>query len=307
MTGCGFMPFSGKNQTRTQNSSQKTLPANPRELAKPALPADGFQTDPLPPLKQDINFDPLATTKPLEARPGGSLGVLGLNLDTYFSGNMEDPIARIERVERAVSAMNRDMKTIAQPIQRLVAIESDIQELVGQLESLLENEPAPMAGSNPASSNSSMYSQELASTGPPTAIAPPMQKQYTPPAPAAKTWPADSGGSKVLDVRLGEHKDKTRIVFDVTGKANMRFDIDNAENLLVVELPGTGWSTAMSKANLKSPLIAAYSVQPTADNGSRIIIQLKHPANVIYNGTYPPNGNKKHRLVLDLRSTSVHK
>lgn len=313
LTGCGNMPF-GKNRTASAPAAQQqTTEIDPRTLARPASAEEGFSLDALPPLHNPGTelFDPLGQITPLEARPGGSLGVLGFNLDSYFSEDLKDPMARIERVERAVSAMNRDLKTIAAPIQRLVAVEGDIQELVKQLETLLSNEPAPTAARSAAAYYPPPAEQPRATTGPPAALAAQPQYAQAPPVnQMAKTIPPPmTGGTvQVMQMRLGEHPDKTRIVMDVNGPAAFRHDLDNSENLLVIELPTSGWAAAREMRNLKSPLISSYSVQPLGDKGSRVIVQLKQAASVVYEGTLAPNRNSKnHRLILDLKSGAVHK
>ena len=46
-------------------------------------------------------------------------------------------------------------------------------------------------------------------------------------------------GATVTGIRVGQHPDKVRIVFDVTAKTNYRADLDNGENI-VAHVPNTG-------------------------------------------------------------------
>lgn len=112
-----------------------------------------------------------------------------------------------------------------------------------------------------------------------------------------KTVSTSSGAANVKKLRIGEHTDKTRIVFDLNRMTSYRYDLDNNEKLLIVEFPDAAWSARTQWSSSKAPLLASYSVQPM-DNGtgSRIIIQLKKTAGVVYEDTLkgPP------RIVIDV-------
>jgi hypothetical protein len=231
----------------------------------------------------------------------------GVNLENLFAENIKDPVDRVKRVENAVIELRRDFDSVLPAIVRLSAVEADMQELLGQLESLLRNEPPTASTIN--------YVPEAApqplSTSPAPASSPPPQAAAPPPAPtptpvASTTPPAASapipGAVSVTGLRLGEHKDKTRLVFDMTGASAYRYDLDNAENLLVIELAGAGWTAAQSQTMAKSPLVQSYSVQAMDGGGTRVIIPLKRAVNVIYEAALKPEGgNSSHRIVLDLK------
>lgn len=145
--GCGYSPTQSAN--KAANNGVGSL--DPRDLASPPGPQDGITVE-TPPIAGQINApqDVLSQAGTFEPRPGGMMGALGVNLDTYFAEDIQDPIERIKRLERAVIAIQRDLKTVAPPIQRLVSVESDIQELVTQLQVLLENDSQPSASPLPA-------------------------------------------------------------------------------------------------------------------------------------------------------------
>ena len=102
-------------------------------------------------------------------------------------------------------------------------------------------------------------------------------------------------------MRVGEHPGKTRMVFDMTGASSYRYDLDNAENLLVLEIANAGWAAAATQNFTKSPIIQSYSTQAMDGGGTRVIMQLKRAANVAYEAVLKPEGANGHRLVIDLK------
>jgi hypothetical protein len=143
---------------------------------------------------------------------------------------------------------------------------------------------------------------EAAAQAPPVQLAPPTQALPAPPPPAAPKA-AGTGGVRVERVRLGEQPGgKIRMVLDLTGKADYRFDIDNEEKLLLVELPKTGWSGETGRTLAGNPLIQSYDVQKTDSGGSRMIVTLRKGAKVTYNSLLLPAGGSGYRVVLDLQA-----
>lgn len=251
----------------------------------------------------------------------------GINLESVFAENIKDPVERVKRVENAVVELRRDFDSVLPAIVRLSAVEADMQALLGQLESLLRSEPpaaspvayipesapqplsispapapspaaaaaaTPVPTSIPASTPASMPVPTPSAA--PVAPAPAMAQ----PAAAAPAAAAIPGAVAVTALRLGEHKDKTRLVMDVTGASSYSYDLDNTEHLLVIDLPGTGWKGAMSQT-LKSPLVDSYTVSAIDGGGSRVVIQLKRNAQVAYEAALKPDGGSGHRIVLDIR------
>lgn len=230
----------------------------------------------------------------------------GVNLETLFSEDIKDPVDRVKRVENAVVEIRRDFDSVLPAIVRLTAVEQDMQELLTQLDSLLRSEPpvasAPVtADPLPAASSIDAASAAPANITPPAAQAavPAQTPVATPPAtppPAAAT-----SGTRVTALRVGEHPGKTRLVFDMTGASSYRYDLDNAENLLVLELAGAGWAAAATQNFAKSPLLQSYSTQAMDGGGTRVILQLKRAAGVAYEAALKPEGGNGNRLVIDLK------
>lgn len=292
--------------------------ADPRNLATSAAADGRFSVDAPPSLRGEENKPkgPFGDVKPIEIRQGGSLGSLGLNLDTYFAGNVGDTNARIDRLEGAVTAMHRDLKILAPSMQRLALIETDLQDLVEQLEAVLQEEggaaPAPTAYVPPPQALSapepSAGEAEFSQNAEPTPVVPaqqpaaaPVATPLAPPAAAPVSAALQAGALQASGLRLGEHPGKTRIVIDMSGTPAYKQDLDNAEKIFVIELPNTAWTGPANKS-FSSPLIQSYTAQPMDNSaGTRIVLVLKKTAAVSYQDTLnPASDSPYHRLVIDL-------
>lgn len=336
-SACGF----GSSEDTGPNPGQKqSTAADPRTLATPASQDGRFSVE--TPSLQDVSGNnpragPLGDVKPLELKPGGSLGSLGLNTKTFLSDELKDPDARLDRLENAVSAMHTDMSTLAPAMQRMAMMEKDIEALVSQLETLLQEEggtvqavpPQPVEAPQPLSPMMDVTAQEEPTNqaaAPPAAATPPPTKNIIPKPPAATPVPdpvsaptqtaptqtaaaaaaatttAPVSGTAVTALRLGEHADKTRMVFDISGAVTFRTDLDNGEKLLVIEIEGAGWSAAATKT-MTSPLIQSYSTQALdGGKGTRIIMVLKRDSSIISQSVLKPDGaNPNYRLMIDLK------
>ena len=299
--------------------------SDPRNLATSASADGRFSVDTPPSLRGEGSTPkgPFADVKPLEIRQGGSLGSLGLNLDTYFAGNLNDTNARIDRLEGAVTAMHRDLKILAPSMQRLALIETDLQDLVGQLEAMLQengvdaapvpaytpptpiSQPEPTEGVIEGTAEAVATSSPTPVTAPAPAPVPSAHQVAEKPAQAAPTpapAPVSTGSSQISAVRFGGDAGKTRIVFDANQAVTYTKDIDNGENLLVVEIPNAGWGAAAQGTAPKSSTVDTWTAQSNGNGGTRIVMTLKKPVSVIYEGTMKPEtSNPHHRIVIDLK------
>jgi len=316
LTGCGLLPFGNKDNSQSPVApppqSEITPQTEPQHLETIAIPPDGtvavvdpsaspeglegyIQVPAPEPAPPPPPLDPVLAAGALQLGPDGTMGSLGLNVEEYF-GEATELSDRITRVERVVSALQRDIRILAPPILRLITVEQDIQALVTQLTQLAQAPPPSRA--SPGAVPLYQPARAGSSGTPPASASPPPPAKVSS---GGSQAPSASGPVTVDKLRLGEHADKTRIVFDVSGPATYRYDLDNAEKLLVVELPQAGWADATQGSPGKSPVLASYTVTPMDGGGSRVIMQLKKDTSVVYETVIKPNGYDDYRIVIDLK------
>lgn len=258
----------------------------------------------------------------------------GLNVDTLFAEDIQDPMARIKRLENVVLDMRRDFNTVLPSIMRLVAVEQDMQNLIGQLETLTDQSSAAVpaeavetsALTDEAASEdlSGSTQQTLApqsgqtedSQPPPDTPLPDIPAEETeeeaqappltgPPelASAPKDTPSASAPvSGAVRLRVGDHSGKTRLVLETGGTTAFRADLDNAENLLVIELPdadatGTGGKESVADAHT----VKSWSVEAMEGGaGVRVIVELQGSVSIQKTLAVPASGESGARIVVDL-------
>ena len=223
----------------------------------------------------------------------------GINVDSLFAENISDTNQRFARLENAVLDIRREFETFKPAITRLVAVESDIQDLIKQLDMLLSSEPAaPPMPLMPEAAPTSLTPSDQAPPPNAGSIASPAQPPTQPRAPAPT---AASGGPVVKSLRIGQHSDKVRLVLDVSKTTPYSADLDAQERLLIIELPGAQWNAARQQSFSRSKLLQSYSVEPINNGaGSRVVITLKGPTQLIKQQALPPGSNPNHRIFLDL-------
>lgn len=106
----------------------------------------------------------------------------------------------------------------------------------------------------------------------------------------------------VKGLRIGEHGNKTRLVIDLAdnAKPEVTYDLDNAEKVLLIEMPETAWNGAKSGASKVSAFVSEWSVQDSANGGSNLAVQLKKGAKILSTEYLKGNGKDSARLVIDL-------
>lgn len=263
----------------------------------------------------------------------------GVNASQLFAEKLSDPDDRMARLETAVQEMRNDFDSMAPAIVRLVAVEKDIQELVGQLENLVSGEavppvesqgimpldttetpvpetpavqgtgadgaPLPLSDELPAMAEATQPATAAPAPAPSATAAPaaPAAAPTPTPAPAAQSPPpaTSPSGMTVTGLRTGEHPGKTRIVLDVSGKTDFTADLDNAEKILVVDLPGAAWSAATKKTFDAGSRLVSYEVNAGAGGkGSLLVIKLKADTAILYKGTMPADSGGGSKIVIDI-------
>ena len=261
LSGCGLDPWE-KPQTHSQQGQSWGMPG---AVSANTLPDKKPQAKPA----QQMH------TKPAGFKPRG------LNLQDYFAYDIKNPIERTRRAEQAVIALEK----------QVVELQHEIVKLKQQ--QAYQPHPSSYAKHEPAHTTPQQISPK-----------PKMKVEAQNTASKMKTpaVPVDmSGPLKISQFRVGEHSDRTRLVFDANRAVKYSYDIDNAEKLLVIELQDAAWSKSISQAVAKSSLVAGYSTYDGGDGGTTMVVQLKKQTQVVKEAIIQPNNiSPYYRLVIDL-------
>ncbi|QQG36940.1 MAG: AMIN domain-containing protein [Micavibrio aeruginosavorus] len=138
---------------------------------------------------------------------------------------------------------------------------------------------------------------------PPSTTAPAVATAAPAPTNAAYTPPVLDVTS-IQAVRFGQHDNgKSRLVIDTSAARDFHYDIDNAERILVLEIPGTVWNAGpVTKNILDHPLVQSMTAAPDGQGGTRVVFQLLKPVQVLWSQAIPPSGSQGHRIVVDIAS-----
>ena len=252
----------------------------------------------------------------------------GINADTLFTKNIKDTGDRFNRVENAVVDLKKEFDTYKPSIVRLAAVESDIQNLIKELEVLLQETPANqppqtlVEPSEPQLQVTQLTPQPSPRLDPQKVVqaqAPPPQVNKEPDKPPKKqhnkpkeppekrvapkaTPPPTYDGLVAMNLRVGEHADKLRIVLDTNHRSNFSIDLDNDEKLIIIELPDARWIDGNNKTFRNSKLLESYSVEPLNNGkGSMIVLSLKKTTKILREKRLSPDSeNTYHRIYFDL-------
>lgn len=194
-------------------------------------------------------------------------------LEGKMAQEVEPRLKKIDVIENHFQALSLELKTIAATSAVAVA----------ESEAVTEKVPAPAP---------------KAETVKPTPKPVAKQKPAVKPAPAAK-----AEGLKVKTLRFGAQENgKVRIVLDATAAAAMNYDLDNAEGILLIDLPKAGWMAGEPVVPKSSALLKNAHVK-TDESGSHLIIELAGKAKVLATGRLTPSGSYGHRVYLDVAPT----
>lgn len=250
-----------------------------------------------------------------------------------------DAVRRLEEMEQKVAEMRRDMNMMMPALNKLIVMQENLQTMIASQAATRAPAavpiPTPTPTPVPAPVASPVIAAPVATSAPipvqapasaPIPVTVPAAANKTPPLlpaekapqplkplsevepkagdaaaqPVALTTSMPMNGVAVSTVRLGEHPGKTRIVLETTDEVAYRYDLDNAENILTLSLPGAGWSAQAAVAFATSPFVAGYQAAPDGTGGTLVAIQLKQPAQVLWAQTLPSVGGRHPRLVLDV-------
>ncbi len=126
-----------------------------------------------------------------------------------------------------------------------------------------------------------------------------VKKETIQKAPVKKTTPVN-GPLAVTSVRVGEQpKDVTRIVLDTSKPAEIHYDLDNGEGLLVIDVAGAAWSASQSQAIKNSAMVKSFHASHDGD-GAHLVVDLKRAAKVVATARLKPEGGSGNRVYVDV-------
>lgn len=214
----------------------------------------------------------------------------GMNVTSAPTIPVTQELSSDANLESRVSSLEHQMK-IAQPtLKKVEAMETHFKALSFELAKIAEayKIEEPVAGNLKTSSPVT-----ISTPAPQTAVKPVEKKEVKIAAPAPT-------GFSVTSVRIGEQtKNVTRIVLDTTKPAEINYDLDNVEGLLVIEIPKAGWSTTTSQIFQKSPMVKSFKALDD-EKGSRFVADLKQKAKVVATARLSPSGASGYRVYIDI-------
>lgn len=312
-------------QQKTENIDRTSTPGS---IGTPIALPPRFNDGPLKPGQTSIPLMPngLPALKPMK----------GINVNTLFTEKIKNSGERFERVENAVIDIRTEFETYKPAIVRLAAVESDIQNLIKELEVLLQETPSPqrptaLLGKVANSGDSPDATPEISQLN--TGLAPPKPvpiMEHKSKEPGGSTHkPPDHGnipseeigsskqassntpppsktpmkGIVALNFRTGEYSDKLRVAFDTNKQTPFTVELDNDERLIIIDLPQARWKTGSSKAFPDSALIETLNVEPTnGGSGTMIILSLRKDTQILQQKHLSPdNSTDYHRIYFDLK------
>jgi len=156
--------------------------------------------------------------------------------------------------------------------------------------------PTPATATPPMAANAAPQTLQTSTAAKPIAPVAVAQPQAAAPVAAPQ---AQSSGVAIKQIRVGEHSDKTRFVFDLSGNTDFKYDVDNGEKILTLNIPGASYSGAPQARVAQSPIVSGYTVTPDA-NGVTVAVQLKSAAAVKAAQIIPPSEGYGPRLIVDV-------
>jgi len=106
------------------------------------------------------------------------------------------------------------------------------------------------------------------------------------------------------DIRIGIHKDKTRVVLDLSGEVRYRVFALADPYRIVIDLPDIKWDVPAATVRRKGGIIAGLRYGQYQSGNARVVLDLISPGLAEGSFTIPPSANHGYRIVIDIRPTT---
>lgn len=239
-----------------------------------------------------------------------SLVLLGLSAcQTVPPAPVKDPVPMVDPpivdagayrgLEQRVETLEGQMRVAQPTLKKIDAIEGHFKALSFELDKIAaENNVNMVAAAMPAPMVPAVEKQVMAVPAP--TVKPEMKKADVKKEVAAKPAAAPSNVFAVTSVRIGDQpKNITRIVLDTTKPAEIHYDLDNTEGLLVIDIPKAKWATTESQTLKKSPMVKSFKAM-SDETGAHFVTDLKQKAKVVATARLAPSGGSGNRVYIDI-------
>lgn len=201
-------------------------------------------------------------------------------------------------LEQRVQNLETQMRDAQPTLKKVNAIENHFKALSLELDDISKNYKMTEVQANVAAPVPVV--EEKKEVAPPKEVKKPEAKKVEPKKEQAKAPAVASNEFAVTSVRVGEQsKDVTRIVLDTTQAAEIHYDLDNTEGLLVIDIPKAQWKTTEAHTIAKSSMVKSFKGM-SDDTGAHFVTDLKQKAKVIATARLAPSGSSGHRVYIDI-------
>ncbi len=114
---------------------------------------------------------------------------------------------------------------------------------------------------------------------------------------SAETEPFQVG---VVNMRMGDYEDRTRLVLDLSSPARFDYDLNNMSGILTVHIDGVGWNLDTQRYFDDHVLIDSYEVSQADGGDITLEISLKQPSKMVMSGAVRPDSKRGHRIFFDV-------
>ncbi len=232
--------------------------------------------------------DALAQTPTYSPKLGGKTGSFGFNLQTYMVEDIQDPMDRIERLERAVLALHKDLQVMGPAVQNLSKLEGQIKELKAQMLPVRSLSSMPVMSGGQSAHNAPQRLVNAPSSGNMKTM------QH-----GSRSVASTTGQAIVTGMRVGDHANKVRLVFDASKAISYSADIDNGEKIMVVDLPNSVWQGPTQERFGAGSPIKSYKVEKSG-SGSIMVLQLRRSSSIVKKMVLDSLSGSGKRIVIDL-------
>jgi N-acetylmuramoyl-L-alanine amidase len=105
---------------------------------------------------------------------------------------------------------------------------------------------------------------------------------------------------RVIDIRIGNHGQATRLVLEMTESLNPEVSVVSAPDRVIIDLPEVAWALPMNAATASGGVIEHFRFGNFSAGRSRMVLDVRSPVVVQSSFLIEPRDGKRYRFVVDL-------